>query len=140
MLQSFDWRNAMDSCQEVLRTDPDHLGALETLAQAQWLGGAFSDVITTTTRLLQLNPHEPGYRYTRGMAHLSLGELHRAAEDFRRAMDQSNNPAFQAQVASSLDAVELWLEDRHSRTGRTLRPVSLGALVVPGMGAAARYH
>lgn len=115
MLQAYDWKGALDSCREVLRHDPDHLGALETMAQAQWLGGEFANVVATTTRLLHLNPHEPGYRYTRGMARMSLGELARAADDFRYAIGQSKDPRFQAQVESSLQALEIWMDDPGSR-------------------------
>lgn len=111
MNYGFDWQDALRTCGEVLQNDPDHLGALETLAKAQWLGGQYKEVVATTNRLLRLNPHEPGYRFTRGMAYLSLGQLHRSAEDLRRAYVQSGNAAFKSQVASALDAVELWLED-----------------------------
>src|SRR5690348_11829950 len=68
MMQAYDWQGAVKTCQQTLRQDPDHLGALELLAQAQWFGGQFDAVISTTSRLLRLNPSEPGYRYTRGMA------------------------------------------------------------------------
>lgn len=106
-----DWEGALANCLEVLSTDPDHLGALEILAQAQWYGGEFEAVIQTTSRLLRLNPLEPGYRYTRGMALLSRGELVRAADDFRRALGQSNSAAFRRQVSESLDMVELWMAE-----------------------------
>lgn len=129
MLQSYNWRQAKEACLETLAKDPDHLGALETIAQAQWYGGEFEAVITTTTRLLKLNPHEPGYRYTRGMARLSQGDLGHAAEDFRRALAQSNNPQFREQVASSLDAVELWMEDLACG-----RPVRRSSNWVPTLG------
>ncbi len=125
----------------VLQKDPEHLGALEVLAQAQWFGGQFKEVIQTTSRLLRLNPHEPGYRYTRGMSYMSGGDLLMAAEDFRCAIGQSRDPRFQAQVASSLDAVELWLEELSAR------PKNLGAgeLTLPlrrhaAFGAADRVH
>ncbi len=111
MNYGFNWQDALQSCREILRHDPDHLGALETLAKAQWMGGQYKELIETTHRLLRLNPHEPGYRFTRGMAYLSLGQLHRSAEDLRRAYLQSNNPSFKLEVASALDAVELWLLD-----------------------------
>lgn len=107
--------------------DPDHLGALEVLAQAQWFGGEYEAVIRTTSRLLRLNPHEPGYRYTRGMALISKGDLLRAAEDFRRAIQQSNNAGFRAQVAEALDAVEMWIEEQ------ALRPAA-GRQGNPGFG------
>lgn len=127
MLQSYDWEGALQTCMEVLRRDPDHLGALETLAHAQWMGGRYKDVVNTTSRLLRLNPLEPGYRYTRGMAHMSQGDLALAADDFRIAMGQSKDPKFQSQVASALDAVNLWIEDRGGRA--TSVPTSTGSLV-----------
>jgi tetratricopeptide (TPR) repeat protein len=117
----FDWEGAARSCRLVLRDDPDHLGALETLAQAQWFCGDYRAVIETTTRLLRLNPSEPGYRYTRGMAHLSRGELSRAREDFVAAIAQSQDEAFKRQVGHSLAAVEQWILDlapRRSRFGQ----------------------
>ena len=123
MMQAYDWQGAMETSQRMLRTDPDHLGALEVLAQAQWFGGQFDAVISTTSRLLRLNPLEPGYRYTRGMAHLSKGELSLAYDDFRTAISQSDNADFQEQVAFSLHALERWMVEspaRHSRFGAPL--------------------
>lgn len=106
MLQSYDWKGALESCREVLKHDPDHLGALEVTAQALWFAGNYEEVVRTTNRLLQLNPLEPGYRYTRGMALMSMGQLVRAADDFRQAINQSNNPRFIVQVQASLTAIE----------------------------------
>lgn len=123
MMQAYDWQGAMETCQRMLSRDPDHLGALETLAQAQWFGGQYDAVIGTTSRLLKLNPSEPGYRYTRGMALLSNGDLMRAYEDFQTAMSQSNNSEFKAQVASSIDTLERWMVEmpmKVSRFGKTV--------------------
>lgn len=123
MMQAYDWQGAMETCQRMLSADPDHLGALETLAQAQWFGGQYDAVIGTTSRLLRLNPSEPGYRYTRGMAFLSNGDLIRAYEDFQTALSQSNNADFKAQVASSIDTLERWMVEKPlkaSRCGRAL--------------------
>lgn len=108
---TYDWQTTLEECRAVLRHDPDHLGALELLAQAQWFGGQYGDVVRTTSRMLRLNPLEPGYRYTRGMAHLSLGDVARATGDFRAALTQSKDPRFQAEVSRSLDAVERWITD-----------------------------
>lgn len=125
-MHTIDWQGTLETCQRTLSTDPDHLGALETLAQAQWFSGQFDAVITTTSRLLRLNPSEPGYRYTRGMAHLSKGSLTQASEDFRTAIAQSNNADFREQVASSLHMLERWMAEP------TNTPHGLGmALVSP---------
>ena len=108
MLYTYDWQGALDNCRDLLKRDPDHLGALEVSAQAQWFAGEYLEVIRTTTRLLKLNPLEPGYRYTRGMSYLSLGELHNAWGDFSDALAQSDDPRFCAQVHAALTAVEQW--------------------------------
>lgn len=109
MLQTYDWKGALESCREVLKQDPDHLGALEVSAQAQWYEGQYEEVVRTTNRLLKLNPLEPGYRYTRGMALMSMGQLSRASEDFRLAISQSDNPLFLQQVQNALLAIEGYL-------------------------------
>ena len=106
MLQAYDWQGALESCQEVLKRDPDHLGALEVSAQALWYAGRYEEVVRTTNRLLKLNPLEPGYRYTRGMAHMSVGRLNDAAGDFQQAIVQSNDPQFLSQVRNALFAIE----------------------------------
>lgn len=110
-MHAYDWEGAMEVCQQLLARDPEHLGALETLAQAQWFGCQYNKVILTTSKLLRLNPCEPGYRYTRGMAFLSKGDLIKAHEDFQTALIQSNNEAFKAQVTSSLDSLERYILD-----------------------------
>ena len=127
-MEAYDWQGTLEACQITLRLDPDHLGALETLAQAQWFAGRYNDVIATTSRLLRLNPLEPGYRYTRGMAHLSNGDLAMAQQDFRTALAQSDNAEFRAQVASSMSALEEWITNLPMRTSR------FGAALVSPLG------
>ncbi|MCU0317694.1 MAG: hypothetical protein MUC92_14020 [Fimbriimonadaceae bacterium] len=117
MVANNEWKEAARECLTVLRADPDHLGALEVYAQALWFGSDFGQVVKVTSHLLRLNPHEPGYRYTRGMARMSLGALHLAAEDFRMALSQSRDEKFRSQVSQSLQAVELWMEDSLEQPG-----------------------
>jgi|GEM_PF-5827390 len=119
-----DWQGTLETCQKMLRIDPDHLGALETLAQAQWFDGQYDAVIATTSRLLRLNPSEPGYRYTRGMAYLSNGSLNLASEDFRTAIAQSNNAEFKEQVASSLQTLEHWMVEPSRHPSRFSAPLT----------------
>ncbi len=127
MTQSNEWHGALENCLEVLKADPNHLGALEILAQAQWYAGQYEEVIVTTTRLLRLNPLEPGYRYTRGMALLSQGDLKAATVDFRQAMSQSNSPTFCSQVSEALHAVESFMDDRGStKSGERRTIFSMG--------------
>lgn len=104
-LKKYDWMGALAQCEEVLAMDPLHLGALEVQAQALWFGARFPEVVTVTTRLLRLNPGEPGYRYTRGMAHLSMGNLSGARRDFEDAIAQSQDEQFRQQVREALEAL-----------------------------------
>lgn len=106
MLHGYDWEGALESCREVLEHDPNHLGALEVKAQALWFAGRYAEVVETTDRMLKLNPLEPGYRYTRGMALMSMGHLSRAADDFRQAIIQSHDPRFLLMVQGALTAIE----------------------------------
>lgn len=139
MLDACDWQSAIDGCREILDADPDHLGALEVLAQAQWFGGEFDAVVRTTSRMLRLNPLEPGYRYTRGMALLSKGDLLGAAEDFRNALAQSTHERFKAQVREALGAVEIWLEDKSVRSG-TKAETSAYPGITNNYGSAYPFH
>jgi len=118
MLHGYDWKGALESCREVLEHDPDHLGALEVSAQALWFAGRYEEVVNTTNRLLQLNPLEPGYRYTRGMALMSMGHLGRAVDDFRQAIAQSDNPRFILQVQNALLAIEQYQNGGLDRIAR----------------------
>ena len=104
-------RGELESCRQILEKDPNHLGALEISAQALWYEENFEEVIKVTTRLIRLNPHEPGYRYTRGMAHLSVKNLKSAETDFKQALLQSQDFHFCEQVRRSLNALEVWIEE-----------------------------
>ena len=101
----------LENCRQILEKDPNHLGALEISAQALWYEENFEEVIKITTRLIRLNPHEPGYRYTRGMAHLSVKNLRQAETDFKQALVQSQDFQFCQQVRRSLSALEIWIEE-----------------------------
>ncbi len=101
-----DWKGTLESCKKVLEHDPEHIGALEISAQALWFEGRYDEVVKTTTRLLMLNPDEPGYRYTRGMALMSMGRLTQATNDFRQALAQSKDQRFLAQVRNALIVIE----------------------------------
>lgn len=106
LLRDSNWKAAIQTCQEVLAQDPKHLGALEVMAQAQWFAGDYEGVIESTTQLLHINPSEPGYRYTRGMAYLSKSLVSNARQDFLRAIGQSSDDSFCEQVTESLIALD----------------------------------
>ncbi|MCH8978189.1 MAG: hypothetical protein IH945_02970 [Armatimonadetes bacterium] len=140
MLQTYDWQGALDSCRKVLAQDPDHLGALEVTAQALWFAGEFEDVIRTTNHLLKLNPLEPGYRYTRGMAQMSVGQLAHAADDFRQAILQSDDPRFLSQVRNALTAIEEYQTGSFGRVFRMNAAWLAGRQIGCGPGLDTKIH
>lgn len=99
-------------CRRALRRDPRDLGALEEMAHALWQGERYDEVIRVTTRLLRLNPYEPGYRYARGLAALARGDLGASVKDLRMALDQSDCPDFRDKVREVLSSVRAWQQGR----------------------------
>lgn len=68
----------------VSTADPTHIGALETLAKAQWRSSQHEELLTTVSRLLRLNPYEPGYHALRGAALQCLGRYGESVQAFSR--------------------------------------------------------
>ena len=64
---------AMRHARSVLSMDCDHVGALETLAKAQWQTSTCDELLITLSRLIELNPYEPGYQVLLAGAYQSLG-------------------------------------------------------------------
>jgi regulator of sirC expression with transglutaminase-like and TPR domain len=106
MMGTADWDAALQTCNQVLCLDPHHLGALEVKAQALWFTGRYADLVTTTTQLLLINPLEPAYRMTRGMARIALGQLAAAQQDLAFAIQQSNSEGFRRQAQEALASLE----------------------------------
>ena len=106
-------KGELEQCRKILETDPDHLGALEIAAQAYWYEENYREVVQLTSRLIRLHPHEPGYRYMRGMAYLSMDRLKLAETDFKQALVQSNDFKFCEQVRMALTALEGYIDSRN---------------------------
>ncbi len=71
----------------ILDRDPEHIGALETLAKVQWHLGKFEALVPTLDRLLALNPYEPGYHALRGATHQAQGQCGKAVVDYSRCAE-----------------------------------------------------
>jgi len=78
-------REAARIAEDVLTAEPDHFGALELLAKAQWQAGEHPAMLTTLKRLVAINPYEPGYHYLRGVVMQATGRYGEAAQSFARA-------------------------------------------------------
>jgi tetratricopeptide (TPR) repeat protein len=94
---------------DVLKADDCNLGALETMAKAQWQVNRYSDLLNTLGRLIRINPYEPGYHALRGAALQCLG---RYGDSIRAYLRGGDNPgaresaeelrSWQAQLVKSL--------------------------------------
>src|SRR5690348_2308029 len=58
---------------QILASDPNHVGALEILAKAQWQAANCGELLLTLGKLIELNPYEPGYHSLQAGAFQSLG-------------------------------------------------------------------
>lgn len=88
-LKTGETQGAVRITQSVLRNDPSHIGALEILARAVWQAGRYDLVLTTTEKLLAVNPYEPGYHDLRGAALQCLGRCGEAVAEFSKGSGAS---------------------------------------------------
>jgi tetratricopeptide (TPR) repeat protein len=101
-LNEGDVLEAVRLCRSILAREADHLCALEMQAHALWRLGRFAQVVRVASRLLALNPHEPGYLLIRGMAHMALGNYAPARESLETALCASLDPDFVTRVWEQL--------------------------------------
>ena len=91
-----------------LRIQPDSLPAVESLLRACWRTGDVQGALKWVERALHLNPHEPGYRYARGLLRESVGMFHEALDDFERALESASRPNLKAEILCSIQMLESW--------------------------------
>lgn len=85
-----------------LRRDPDHVGHLEELAKLLWSAQDYKEAVQIATRLLRLNPYEPGYRYLRGLSHVALGNFTNGVQDLRDAHAQTPDESLKREIERTL--------------------------------------
>ena len=99
------WVDTIRTCNTVLVQDRDHVGALELLAKAQWKGTQNRELLQTLSRLIALNPYEPGYHALKGAAHQALREFESALACYERAADCTDVAGLAAQLQESQQKV-----------------------------------
>ena len=92
LLQSRDASGAATLARRILRRDRSHVGALEVLARSQWQQQRFEDLISTTRRLIRLDPYNPGYHMLRGAAYQCLGMFGEATKAYARSSSGNDSP------------------------------------------------
>ena len=101
------YQQVMEESRAWLKLQPYNLQAVESLLRAQWRSGDTLGALKSVAMALQLNAHEPGYRYMRGLLKQSLGMLGEAMEDFQAAA-VAGSAEFRSNVAASIKALEDW--------------------------------
>ena len=92
LLQSRDSAEAAKLARKILRADRGHVGALEVLARSEWQQQKFEDVVSTTRRLIRLDPYNPGYHMLRGAAFQCLGMFGEATKAYARSTENGQSP------------------------------------------------
>ena len=82
--QKSEFSQAMKMIDAVLAEDADHIGAMEVAAKALWSLQNFEALEVLMTRMIHLNPFEPGYHSLRGMALRAMGQYGEAAKELSR--------------------------------------------------------
>lgn len=108
-LERGDYLAAESEAKYILQSDPNHLGALELLARAQWRNGEFEAGLDVLRHLIRLNPYEPGYHYLRGSALQSLGHYGEAVRAYSRCLE-SDSESLRRSAATSICELEGWQE------------------------------
>ena len=86
-LATGDLDRAITHARVVLASDATHVGALEVLAKAQWQTNHFDELLRTLTKLVELNPYEPGYHSLQACTYQCLGMCGEAVKSHMRAVD-----------------------------------------------------
>jgi len=107
-------RKVLNRC---LRRDPDHVGALELQARLQWRCGELEHLLSTLSRLLELNPYEPGYHYLRGSALQCQGRFGEALTSYARCKHMGSS----AHAKDAEEAIEALRECQLQALGQLLR-------------------
>jgi hypothetical protein len=89
---------------QVLESDGSNIGALETLAKAQWQENRHDELLGTITKLIRLNPYEPGYHALKGATLQCLG---RYGDSIRSYLRGGNNPG----ARESAEELRAWQAD-----------------------------
>lgn len=99
------YEDALNCLAGVLEDDPDHLGALEILAQCQWKLRQFSQLSTTLAALIQIYPFEPGYHQLLAVAWMELGYPQKALISLQKCRSLGGSCELPSELEASLD---LW--------------------------------
>lgn len=97
------WPEAFAAAEEVLRADPQHLGALEVRAQAMLGLGQFEELFVELRTLVRMNPHEPAYEIWRASALQSMGKVSEAISALARGYSRTKDKSLKRKIVIELE-------------------------------------
>lgn len=98
----------VDESLATLRNQPYDLHAVESMLRAQWKAGDTLGALRSIRRALELNPHEPGYRFMRGLLHQSVGMVKEAMSDFEAALTMADSESLRDSITAAMRGLEDW--------------------------------
>lgn len=92
-------------CRRILQVQPNSKATLKRLAYALWLMQDYPEVEVVSTRILELDPVDVDWLYSRAMARLGMGKLSEAENDLICARGITSDPRITAVVAEALQSI-----------------------------------
>jgi tetratricopeptide (TPR) repeat protein len=108
-LENGHYQAALAQARVILRSDPNHLGALELQARAHWRQGDYAQALDALRHLIRLNPYEPGYHFLRAGALQAQGHYGEAVRAYARCLNGENETLAQS-AAAAIRQLEDWQE------------------------------
>lgn len=100
MFDAGEDERVLDIARQVLHAEPDHVPMLELEVRALWRMGRTAQALQRLSRLMALNPMEPGYCYLQGMVLQAIGRYPEAIRSYERCASFETAP----DAASARDA------------------------------------
>lgn len=92
-------------CRRILQVQPNSRATLKRLAYALWLMQDYPEVEVVATRILELDPVDVDWLYSRAMARLGMGKIAEAENDLICARGVTTEPRVLAVVAEALQSI-----------------------------------
>lgn len=92
-------------CRRILQVQPNSRPTLKRLAYALWLMQDYPEVEVVATRILELDPIDVDWLYSRAMARLGMGKTDEAENDLICARGITQEPRILAVIAEALQSI-----------------------------------
>jgi tetratricopeptide (TPR) repeat protein len=108
LMESGCYQQVVEQSLAWLRRQPYNVQAVEALLRAQWRSGDTQGAFHSVDLALRMNPHEPGYRFMRGLLRQTVGMVRDAMQDFEHALREADKPELRNAISCAMRALEDW--------------------------------